>query len=177
MMMLCNKVKGYRPIFAICCFLRLMWLLSTWPLTSLFSFVLTCLCVCIIFLSSSIFTVAMFTGHYPVPSGAVNMTRTEPCKEAESVSKCIAIGWMHAILIKAPQWSMQKTKQNKKTLSKEKIHEPLIHYCFKNNTLTGLTMIEWDRCMSFSDREEIEYWLIGTIWLLWLWVSSTITVM
>ena len=45
----------------------------------------------------------MCTGHYPVPSGVVDMTGIEPCKEAESVSECIVNGRMHAIGIKAPQ--------------------------------------------------------------------------
>ena len=66
-----------RRILAICRFLRLMWLLSTRPLASLFSLVLTfCLCVCIKLLYS---IVAMCTGHYPVPSGTVDMTGIEPC--------------------------------------------------------------------------------------------------
>ena len=69
--------------------------LSTIPLTSLFSFVLTfCLCVCIQFLHS---IVAMCTGHYPVTSGVVDMTGIEPCKEAESVSERIVNGRMHAL--------------------------------------------------------------------------------
>ena len=41
--------------------------------------------------------IAMCTGHYPVPSGAVDMTGIEPCKEVESVSECIVIGRMHAV--------------------------------------------------------------------------------
>ena len=86
-----------RRILAICRFLRLIWLLSTRPLTSIFSFVLTfCLCVCLKRLYS---IVAMCTGHGPVPSGAVDMTdrAMQPCKEAESVSECIVTGWMRAV--------------------------------------------------------------------------------
>ena len=37
-------------------------------------------CVCIQLLYS---IVAMCTGHYPVPSGMVDMTGIEPCKEVE----------------------------------------------------------------------------------------------
>ena len=65
-----------RCVLAICRFLRRIWLLSTRPLISLFSFVLTfCLCVLIKRLCS---IVAIFTGHYPVPSDAVDMTGIEP---------------------------------------------------------------------------------------------------
>ena len=39
----------------------------------------------------------MCAGHYPVPSGAVDTTGIELCKEVESVSKCIVIARMHAI--------------------------------------------------------------------------------
>ena len=84
-----------RRILAICRFLRLIWLLSTRPLTSIFSFVLTfCLCVCLKLLY---YIVAMFTGHYPVPSDAVDMTGIEPCEEVETVSECIVNGRMHLI--------------------------------------------------------------------------------
>ena len=41
--------------------------------------------------------VAMCTGHYPVPSGAVDMTGIEPCKKVESVSECIVNGRVRAI--------------------------------------------------------------------------------
>ena len=84
-----------RCILVICRFLRPIWLLSTIPLTSLFSFVLTfCLSVCIQFVYS---IVATCTGHYPVLLGAVCVTGTEPRKEVESVSECTVNGRMHAI--------------------------------------------------------------------------------
>ena len=84
-----------RCILVICQFLRPIWLLSTIPLTSLFSFVLTfCLSVCIQFVYS---IVATCTGHYPVLLGAVCVTGTEPRKEVESVSECTVNGRMHAI--------------------------------------------------------------------------------
>ena len=41
--------------------------------------------------------VAMFIGHYSVPSDAVDMTGIEPCEEVESVSECIVNGRMHLI--------------------------------------------------------------------------------
>ena len=95
-----NKERAFytflpRCILVICRFLRPIWLLSTIPLTSLFSFVLTfCLSVCIQFVYS---IVATCTGHYPVLLGAVCVTGTEPCKEVESVSECTVNGRIHAI--------------------------------------------------------------------------------
>ena len=104
-----------RCILAICRFLRLMWLLSIRPLTSFFFFVRTfCLCICIYWI------VTMCTGHYPVPSCAVDMTGIEPCKEVESVSECIVNGWMHAVWIKAPQRKKKKKERRKKERKKEK---------------------------------------------------------
>ena len=95
----------------------------------------------------------MCTGHYPVPSGAVDMTGIEPCKKIESVN--IVNGRMRAIRIKAPtvmclatnKQTKQKTKQkqtNKKMKKerknkKDKKKEYFLIYFLK---LTDLLLID-----------------------------------
>ena len=56
------------------------------------------LLLCSNFLFMCMHTILVFcSSHYPVPSGVVDMTGIEPCKEVESMSECMVNGRLHAI--------------------------------------------------------------------------------